>query len=310
MTSTIVGKSGRVYVQRELLRECKDPRFNIFKAESFHDLSLRLAADFPQSRRLRMHVDISEDEKFLIYPFYQHTLLGLLRDDPEISDAARKKILQETGEAIQELHSKNWVHMDIKPDNILVNWSNDEEGTKKITNVALGDFDIAFRLEPGALLHSTRAVGNVMWRSPEGQTGRGLSKASDLYSFGLVCLFVLGAEKLLLIDSYEALVKLGISPEQEILTRHFSYFGPANQGLFNHINSEKWTKALRLVSEMTELDVQDQPDLRFEVWGRQLGSGAQEMISGMMKMDPKARSTIHQVMEHPWWKEVIHLTDN
>lgn len=58
-----------------------------------------------------MHVDISEDEKFLIYPFYQHTLLGLLRDDPEISDAARKKILQETGEAIQELHSKNWVHM-------------------------------------------------------------------------------------------------------------------------------------------------------------------------------------------------------
>jgi serine/threonine protein kinase len=76
--------------------------------------------------------------------------------------------------------------VDIKPDNILVNWTCDDEGIKTITKVALGDFDIAFKLEPGALLHAAHAVGNAMWRSPEGQTGRGLSKASDVYSFGLV----------------------------------------------------------------------------------------------------------------------------
>ncbi|KAK0128428.1 hypothetical protein ONS95_000401 [Cadophora gregata] len=58
--STIVGLSGRVYIQREVLEERKDPRLNIFKAESqdqsfvfkrlsksFYDLSLRVAADFP-----------------------------------------------------------------------------------------------------------------------------------------------------------------------------------------------------------------------------------------------------------------------
>jgi hypothetical protein len=33
MASTIVGKSGRVYIQREVLQERKDPRLNIFKAE-------------------------------------------------------------------------------------------------------------------------------------------------------------------------------------------------------------------------------------------------------------------------------------
>lgn len=33
MASTIVGKSGRVYMQREVLQERKDPRLNIFKAE-------------------------------------------------------------------------------------------------------------------------------------------------------------------------------------------------------------------------------------------------------------------------------------
>lgn len=199
MASTIVGKSGRVYTQRGVLQERKDASMSIFKAEShdksfvlkrvskpFYDLSLRLAADLPESRRLRMHTDVSEDENVLIYPYYQDTLLGLLREDPEISDAARSKILRDTGEAIQELHSENWIHIDIKPDNILLNWTCDEEGTKTITHVALGDFDIAFKLEAGALLYTRHAVGNAMWRSPEGQTGRGLSKASDVYSFGLV----------------------------------------------------------------------------------------------------------------------------
>jgi tRNA A-37 threonylcarbamoyl transferase component Bud32 len=58
-----------------------------------------------------MHVDVSEDEEVLIYPYYQHTLLGLLKEDSNISDAARKKFLRQTGEAIQELHSKDWIHI-------------------------------------------------------------------------------------------------------------------------------------------------------------------------------------------------------
>jgi hypothetical protein len=57
--------------------------------------------------------------------------------------------------------------------------------------VALGDFDIAYKFQrhiPGAmeLLQTPHAIGNAMWRSPEGQTGRGMSKASDIFSFGLM----------------------------------------------------------------------------------------------------------------------------
>lgn len=77
----------------------------------FYDLSLRLAADFPKSRRLRMHVDSNEDENALIYPYYQHTLLRLLQEDSKISNAARKEVLRQTGEAIRELHSKDWIHI-------------------------------------------------------------------------------------------------------------------------------------------------------------------------------------------------------
>lgn len=74
-----------------------------------------------------MHVDLNEDENVLIYPYYQHTLLGLLQEDSEISDAARKKILRQTGEAIQELHSKDWIHIGTitSPNLIFHSWNPD-----------------------------------------------------------------------------------------------------------------------------------------------------------------------------------------
>jgi hypothetical protein len=109
----------------------------------------------------------------------------------------------------------------------------------------------------------------------------------------------------LLINNYQDLVKRGISPEQEILTRHFSYFGSANEGLLKHIASEKWSKALKLTSQMAELSVMDQPEMSFEVWGQELGSGAQNMISQVTKPDPTARWRIDQVMAHPWWQEPV-----
>jgi serine/threonine protein kinase len=151
-----------------------------------------------------MHLDSNQEEGILIYPFFKDTLLALIKKDPDLSVAGRKKILRCVGEAIQEFHSKSWIHLgapaaqniqnvsnqfamtDVKPDNILVNWSRDGEGRKIIGDVALGDFDIAFKSEHGEPRETPHAVGNAMWRSPEGQTGRGVTKASDVFSFGLV----------------------------------------------------------------------------------------------------------------------------
>ena len=74
----------------------------------------------------------------------------------------------------------------MKPDNILVDWEYDNTGYGSVTRTALGDFDTAIKLQNTKPLCTRYALGNVMWRSPEGQTGRGITKASDVYSFGLV----------------------------------------------------------------------------------------------------------------------------
>lgn len=287
-----------------------------------------------------MHVDHNQEEGILIYSYFRSTLLGLIQDDPDFPPVERKKILRCVGVAIQELHSKDWIHIgtfsairqpssnssnqcilaDVKPDNVLVDWTCDKEGTKTVTDVALGDFDIAFQLEDGAPRQTPYAIGNVMWRSPEGQTGRGVTKASDMFSYGLVvrepcsslrmyakrclqCIYALGGGDFLLLNDYQELAKIGIRPEQEILTRHFSYFGSVPQGLLQQVHSEDWCNALKAASEMADEAVKEQPELRFERWGEELGPEAQNMISGMTNPDPAARTTIDQVLAHRWWQE-------
>lgn len=58
-----------------------------------------------------MHIDCNEEQGILIYPYFRDTLLGLIKGDPAFPLEERKKILRCAGEAIQELHRKDWVHI-------------------------------------------------------------------------------------------------------------------------------------------------------------------------------------------------------
>lgn len=214
------------------------------------------------------------------------------------------------------------VLIDLKPDNILVNWTCDEQGNQVVTDAVLGDFDIAFKSEGGEPLQTPYAIGNAMWRSPEGQTGIGVTKASDVFSFGLVvsepcfsprthakpclqCIYALGAGNLLVLKDYQALAENGITPEQEILHRHLLYFGPLPDGLLKQVKDESWCDALKKLSEMAEVTVNDDPGVRFEHWGEDvapdLSPEATNMISGMTNLDPAARTTIDELLKHQWW---------
>ena len=58
-----------------------------------------------------MHIDCNEEESILVYPYFKDTFLALNQKDPDLPVLERKKILRLVGEAIQELHSKDWVHL-------------------------------------------------------------------------------------------------------------------------------------------------------------------------------------------------------
>ncbi|KAL2060791.1 hypothetical protein VTL71DRAFT_8843 [Oculimacula yallundae] len=319
MSSTIAGASGRKYVQGSVLqRHPKNPELDIYQAaygneyfvykrvsESFYTLSQNLKSEFGGSSRLRMHIDYNQEERILVYKYFKHTSLALITEYPDFPAAQLKKVLRYTGEALKEFHDKGWIHIDVKPDNILVNWHRDKQGDQIVTDVVLGDFDIAFKPEGGEPLQTPYAIGNVMWRSPEGQTARGITKASDVFSFGLVCIYALGAGDLLVLKDYQELVGHGVMPEQEILHRHLLYFGPLPEGLLRQINDESWCEALQKLAEMAELTVDIDPGVRFKYWGEDiapnLSPGAKSMISRMTNLDPAARPIIDEVLKHEWW---------
>lgn len=66
----------------------------------------------------------------------------------------------------------------------MLDWNRDPNGEYSIGRVVLSDLDSALELEGDRLLN--HRMGNVMWRSPEAQIGKGLGKPSDVFSFGLL----------------------------------------------------------------------------------------------------------------------------
>jgi hypothetical protein len=78
---------------------------------------------------------------------------------------------------------------DVKPDNVFLNWYVDSNDEFHLQKVVLGDMECALYLQGNKMLN--HRIGNVMWRSPEGQVGRGVGKHSEVFSFALLVSLIL-----------------------------------------------------------------------------------------------------------------------
>lgn len=86
--------------------------------------------------------------------------------------------IRQAGEGLAYLHSKGWVHRDVKPDNFLM----DSEG-----NVKLIDFALATK-KKGSLARlfsgKSKIQGTRSYMSPEQIRGQAVDPRADVYSFG------------------------------------------------------------------------------------------------------------------------------
>jgi eukaryotic-like serine/threonine-protein kinase len=159
------------------------------------------------------------DHPYAVMEFFPSTnlKLRLARKDPFVREHIRE-IIEQTATALAFMHSKGWVHRDVKPDHILVNASAD---------IRLIDFALAQRImvrKKGVLgrqKKAGKAMGTRSYMSPEQIRGEALDARADLYSFGATIYDILAGR-----PPFRA-----ATPE-DLLTKHILE-APASPELYN-----------------------------------------------------------------------------
>ena len=110
--------------------------------------------------------------------FSEMNLKMAMRRGPEPIAYKLPSIVEQASEGLYYLHSKGYVHCDIKPDNILLS---------REWEVKLIDFTIAKKIKTGfgkLFAGKTKVEGTRSYMSPEQIRGGTLEPRSDIYSMG------------------------------------------------------------------------------------------------------------------------------
>ena len=91
----------------------------------------------------------------------------------QLNLGAQKRVIREVAQALSWLHKNDFVHCDIKPDNILIGPN----------GIKLCDFGLSVCLN-GSEIGPCLTTGTIDFMAPEMVQGRGVRKASDAWSLG------------------------------------------------------------------------------------------------------------------------------
>ncbi|CAK4033849.1 calcium calmodulin dependent kinase [Lecanosticta acicola] len=293
------GMTGRRYRFKQLLQE-RPHIGRVWTASNFNERVLpQLSKD--SGTFLRLPLDTIPDERIFVYKYLSDDFLQLVRKD--ISLQNRRSILRAALHALKELHEKDVVHLDIKPDNIMVQCRHNDPETI-VEQVQLTDLENAAYLPPGRCIKGMLA-GNDNWRSPEAHFKGELNKFSDVFSFGLVCIYaVLGRVVCGPDDDFAKHEAQGALPAMIRLQRQVSYFGDRDglNGLIKHVgDNEVNCQVLSMLwDERNEDYIPYKP---FVEWPEVQDEAFRNLIKGLTNLDPTRRLSTYQALQHPWFSE-------
>lgn len=200
----IESPSGARYALKVLRPDFREDKTELAFLKNEYDIAAQL--NHPNVIKVHQLVMDGQAPFIALELFSELNMKQALRRGPESLAYMLDKIIEQCTEGLYYMHSKGFVHCDVKPDNFLV--SRDGE-------VKLIDFTISQKIKTGlARLFSGTAKnkqGTLSYMAPEQIRGKPLDQRADVYSFGCV-LFELVTGK----PPYT-----GTSPN-ELLNKHIS----------------------------------------------------------------------------------------
>ncbi|MCJ1399539.1 hypothetical protein MMC11_002741 [Xylographa trunciseda] len=144
-------------------------------------------------------------------------------------------------------------------------------------------------------------AGNDDWRSPEAHLKGKLNKPTDMFSFGIVCIYaVLGRIIFGVDEDFQKHGAQGALPTLIRLQRQVSYFGEREgiKGLLKHFSDDdtNCTILRMLWDERSEEHIPYRP---FSEWPDNGDASFKDLIQGLTNLDPTMRLMAHQALEHP-----------
>ncbi|EFR02289.1 CMGC/CDK protein kinase [Nannizzia gypsea CBS 118893] len=270
---------------------------NIVHTEFQYQLGLQ--APLIGCHNLRVVIDTVPGHLLFMYDFFNEDLLDLARND-NLSYAARKRILREALTGLAALHERGILHGDIKPNNIFVDYDL-SDGAIKVKRTQIGDLGMGSMIPPGLNVRGAR-LGNPMWRSPESHAAARINTPSDIFSFGLVCIYAMFRKNIFRIDED---IESDFEKERIIAKRLLSHFGdaPSLIGFLEHLedDSAQWRDiVVAVIDEFTS----ENPRKPFSMW-EGVEEPFRDIISKMTSLDPTRRITAKDALEHPWFCNIL-----
>ncbi|MEG0713022.1 MAG: Stk1 family PASTA domain-containing Ser/Thr kinase, partial [Niameybacter sp.] len=119
-----------------------------------------------------------EDLHYIVMEYVEgQTLKEYIEQNGPLPSATVLEFGGQIVSAIRHAHSKQIIHRDIKPQNILIT-------PEHVLKVA--DFGIAKAVDSSTIVSTGNAIGSVHYFSPEQAKGKYVNETSDLYSCGIV----------------------------------------------------------------------------------------------------------------------------
>lgn len=117
------------------------------------------------------------DIQYIIMEYVDGVTLKEYLKEHKLPFNAVLEIAVRLADALQHAHSRNIIHCDIKPQNILID---------KYLNPKITDFGIAKMISNQTTVYTAAVMGSVHYISPEQAVGGKITASSDVYSLGVV----------------------------------------------------------------------------------------------------------------------------